>query len=95
MRSAARHRRPVVRGTHLGEVELAEGDRRARRPRRGSTPGQLRYRGHHVGSAAGRGFTGRAKIIKFAGCYHGHVDALLAEAGSGVATLGLPTSRPA
>ncbi|WP_037308462.1 glutamate-1-semialdehyde 2,1-aminomutase [Amycolatopsis orientalis] len=39
-----------------------------------------------------RGFTGRAKIIKFAGCYHGHVDALLAEAGSGVATLGLPTS---
>ncbi|MFD9959275.1 glutamate-1-semialdehyde 2,1-aminomutase [Amycolatopsis sp. NPDC058986] len=39
-----------------------------------------------------RGFTGRPKIIKFAGCYHGHVDALLAEAGSGVATLGLPTS---
>lgn len=39
-----------------------------------------------------RGFTGRSKIIKFAGCYHGHVDALLAHAGSGVATLGLPTS---
>ncbi|MCH5643921.1 glutamate-1-semialdehyde 2,1-aminomutase [Gordonia sp. ABSL49_1] len=39
-----------------------------------------------------RGFTGRSKIIKFAGCYHGHVDALLADAGSGVATLGLPTS---
>ncbi|WP_433266053.1 glutamate-1-semialdehyde 2,1-aminomutase [Actinosynnema sp. CS-041913] len=39
-----------------------------------------------------RGFTGRRKIIKFAGCYHGHVDALLAQAGSGVATLGLPTS---
>ena len=39
-----------------------------------------------------RGFTGRAKIVKFAGCYHGHVDALLAQAGSGVATLGLPTS---
>ena len=39
-----------------------------------------------------RGFTGRAKIVKFAGCYHGHVDALLAEAGSGVATLGLPSS---
>ncbi|WP_186241553.1 glutamate-1-semialdehyde 2,1-aminomutase [Mycobacterium simulans] len=36
-----------------------------------------------------RGFTGRAKIIKFSGCYHGHVDALLADAGSGVATLGL------
>ena len=37
-----------------------------------------------------RGFTGRDKIVKFAGCYHGHVDALLAEAGSGVVTLGLP-----
>ncbi|NED65444.1 aminotransferase class III-fold pyridoxal phosphate-dependent enzyme, partial [Streptomyces sp. SID10244] len=31
-----------------------------------------------------RGFTGRSKVIKFAGCYHGHVDALLADAGSGV-----------
>ncbi|QFZ23578.1 glutamate-1-semialdehyde 2,1-aminomutase [Saccharothrix syringae] len=39
-----------------------------------------------------RGFTGRQKVVKFAGCYHGHVDALLAQAGSGVATLGLPTS---
>ena len=39
-----------------------------------------------------RGYTGRSKIIKFAGCYHGHVDALLAAAGSGVATLGLPSS---
>lgn len=39
-----------------------------------------------------RGFTGRAKIVKFSGCYHGHADALLADAGSGVATLGLPSS---
>lgn len=39
-----------------------------------------------------RGFTGRAKVVKFSGCYHGHVDALLADAGSGVATLGLPSS---
>jgi glutamate-1-semialdehyde 2,1-aminomutase len=37
-----------------------------------------------------RGFTGRTKVVKFAGCYHGHVDALLAAAGSGVATLALP-----
>ncbi len=37
-----------------------------------------------------RGVTGRAKIVKFAGCYHGHVDALLAQAGSGVVTLGIP-----
>ena len=39
-----------------------------------------------------RGITGRDKIIKFAGCYHGHVDALLAAAGSGVATLAIPGS---
>jgi glutamate-1-semialdehyde 2,1-aminomutase len=39
-----------------------------------------------------RGATGRARILKFAGCYHGHVDALLVAAGSGVATLGLPGS---
>jgi glutamate-1-semialdehyde 2,1-aminomutase len=37
-----------------------------------------------------RGATGRHRVVKFAGCYHGHVDALLAAAGSGVATLGLP-----
>jgi glutamate-1-semialdehyde 2,1-aminomutase len=37
-----------------------------------------------------RGATGRTKILKFAGCYHGHVDALLVQAGSGVATLGIP-----
>jgi glutamate-1-semialdehyde 2,1-aminomutase len=39
-----------------------------------------------------RGFTGRTKIVKFAGCYHGHADGLLARAGSGVATFGLPDS---
>ncbi|MFI7587979.1 glutamate-1-semialdehyde 2,1-aminomutase [Spongisporangium articulatum] len=37
-----------------------------------------------------RGFTGRSAVVKFAGCYHGHVDALLASAGSGVATFALP-----
>jgi glutamate-1-semialdehyde 2,1-aminomutase len=39
-----------------------------------------------------RGFTGRRKILKFEGCYHGHADALLVAAGSGVATLGIPGS---
>jgi len=39
-----------------------------------------------------RAFTGRDLVVKFAGCYHGHVDALLASAGSGIATLGLPDS---
>jgi glutamate-1-semialdehyde 2,1-aminomutase len=39
-----------------------------------------------------RGFTGRRKILKFDGCYHGHADSLLVSAGSGVATLGIPGS---
>ncbi|MFY9460042.1 MAG: glutamate-1-semialdehyde 2,1-aminomutase [Aquabacterium commune] len=39
-----------------------------------------------------RGFTGRNKIVKFEGCYHGHADALLVKAGSGLATFGHPTS---
>jgi glutamate-1-semialdehyde 2,1-aminomutase len=39
-----------------------------------------------------RAYTGRAKIVKFVGCYHGHADFLLVQAGSGVATLGLPDS---
>ena len=39
-----------------------------------------------------RGFTGRSKIIKFEGCYHGHADALLVKAGSGALTLGQPSS---
>src|SRR5512135_1232595 len=39
---------------------------------------------------AARGATGRPKVVKFAGCYHGHSDGLLARAGSGVATLGIP-----
>lgn len=41
---------------------------------------------------AARGFTGKSKIIKFAGCYHGHSDALLVSAGSGVMTSGIPDS---
>jgi glutamate-1-semialdehyde 2,1-aminomutase len=39
-----------------------------------------------------RAYTGRPKIVKFSGCYHGHADLLLVQAGSGVATLGLPDS---
>lgn len=39
-----------------------------------------------------RAFTGRNKIVKFSGCYHGHVDNMLVQAGSGIATLGLPNS---
>lgn len=40
-----------------------------------------------------RGYTGREKVVKFAGCYHGHVDSLLVKAGSGATTLGIPDSK--
>ena len=40
-----------------------------------------------------RGYTGRSKVVKFAGCYHGHFDALLVKAGSGAATFGSPDSH--
>lgn len=76
----------------VGEVELAEEIRRR-------VPAAERVRLVSTGTEAtmtavrlARGVTGRPLIIKFAGCYHGHVDSLLAEAGSGVATQALPGS---
>jgi glutamate-1-semialdehyde 2,1-aminomutase len=74
-----------------GEVELAE-------EITGRTPAEqirLVNSGTEATMSAlrlARGFTGRPVVVKFAGCYHGHVDALLASAGSGVATFGLPDS---
>ena len=84
----------VARGTSYGtptepEVELAE-------EIVGRTPvDQVRFvsSGTEATMSAlrlARGFTGRDLVVKFSGCYHGHVDALLAEAGSGVATLAVP-----
>jgi glutamate-1-semialdehyde 2,1-aminomutase len=75
-----------------GEVELAEAIA-------ARVPSVEKVRLVSSGTEAGmtvvrlaRGATGRAKILKFTGCYHGHVDSLLVAAGSGVATLGLPGS---
>ena len=73
-----------------GEVELAEEITRRVEPVQ-----QLRLvsSGTEATMSAvrlARGFTGRSKVVKFAGCYHGHVDALLASAGSGIVTFGLP-----
>jgi len=72
-----------------GEGGTGRGDRRARIP----VVEQVRlvssgYRGHHVRAASlARGITGRPGVIKFAGCYHGHVDALFGRGGApGVAT---------
>jgi glutamate-1-semialdehyde 2,1-aminomutase len=87
----------AARGTSFGapsplEVELARLIRRA-------VPSMEMMRFVNSGTEAtmsalrvARAFTGRAKIVKFAGCYHGHADLLLVQAGSGVATLGLPDS---
>jgi glutamate-1-semialdehyde 2,1-aminomutase len=87
----------IDRGSSYGaptqaEVELAE-EIRARYPAAEMVP--LVSSGTEAGMSAirlARGATGRSKVVKFAGCYHGHSDALLVSAGSGVATLGLPDS---
>jgi glutamate-1-semialdehyde 2,1-aminomutase len=85
-------------GTSFGapteaEVELAEAIRDA-------MPSMEMVRLVNSGSEAtmsavrlARGFTGRDLVVKFEGCYHGHVDSLLVKAGSGVATLGIADSR--
>lgn len=77
---------------HAGEVELSEMIRQM-------VPSVEKIRFCNSGTEAtmscvrlARGFTKRAKIIKFAGCYHGHSDALLVSAGSGALTLGRPDS---
>jgi len=89
--------RALGRGTSFGactyeEVELAERIREA-------FPSIERVRLVNSGTEAtmsalrvARAATGRDKILKFEGCYHGHADSLLVKAGSGVATLGLPDS---
>ncbi|MDT4957005.1 MAG: glutamate-semialdehyde -aminomutase [Pseudonocardiales bacterium] len=81
----------------LGEIELAEEIiARVNAAASGRTPlEQVRLvnSGTEATMSAirlARGFTGRHRVVKFAGCYHGHVDALLAAAGSGVVTFGLP-----
>lgn len=84
----------------VGEIELAEeviGKLSASASRHGFASPLEEVRLVNSGTEAtmsairlARGATGRTKIVKFAGCYHGHVDSLLASAGSGVVTFGLP-----
>ena len=86
----------AARGTSFGTATAAEADLAAELVRR--TPVEkvrLVSSGTEATMSAlrlARGYTGRRLVVKFAGCYHGHVDALLAAAGSGVATFGLPDS---
>jgi len=87
----------TARGTSFGaptEAEVVLAEEVARR-----VPAVAKLRMVSSGTEAtmsaarlARAATGRPKLVKFAGCYHGHADALLAAAGSGVATLGLPDS---
>ena len=91
-------RAAAARGTSYGapcaaEVELAERVVQLVPVDREGALRLLRHRGHDERAARWRaGFTGRRKILKFDGCYHGHADSLLVAAGSGVATLGIPGS---
>lgn len=85
-------RGPSFGASHADEANLAELVRRC-------FPSVQKMRFVSSGTEAcmsairlARGFTGRNLIIKFEGCYHGHADALLVKAGSGVATLGIPGS---
>ena len=92
-----RSRRPLANGTSFGaptelEITLAKMVKKA-------FPSMEMMRMVSSGTEAtmsairvARGFTGRDKILKFDGCYHGHADSLLVKAGSGVATFGLPDS---
>jgi len=89
--------RTAARGTSFGAPSPLELDL-ARRVQR-CVPSMELLRFVNSGTEAtmsalrlARAFTERAKIVKFAGCYHGHADLLLVQAGSGVATLGLPDS---
>ncbi len=83
------------RGTSFGAP--TEGEMRLAQTIRKHYPAMEMVRLVNSGTEAGmsairlaRGFTGRDKIVKFQGCYHGHADSLLVAAGSGVATLGIP-----
>ena len=92
-RSSTPSSRPRRDGTSYGaptarEVQLAEAICGPGAELRAGAPGQLGHRGDDDAIRVARGFTGRTKVVKFAGNYHGHGDALLAAGGSGVATLG-------
>ena len=78
---------PTEREIELAEeiLKLAPGAEQVRLVSSGTEAGMSAIR-------LARGFTGRSKLIKFEGCYHGHADALLVKAGSGLATFGHPTS---
>ncbi len=88
--AAARHdvRRPHRRRGHAGARRSPSGSRRVEMLRMTSSGTEATMSAIRLARAV----TGREKVLKFAGAYHGHVDGLLAEAGSGLATQGIPAS---
>lgn len=87
----------MVRGTTFGAPTIAEVDLAEEVSRRVPSVEMLRMTSSGTEAAMSairlaRAATGRTKLLKFAGAYHGHLDGLLAEAGSGLATAGLPAS---
>jgi len=90
-------RRAAKRGTSYGAPTAAEVEMAGTITRAFPSMDQVRMVSSGTEAAMSairlaRGYTGREKILKFEGCYHGHADSLLVKAGSGVATLGIPGS---
>jgi len=90
-------RRAAKRGTSYGAPTAAEVEMAGTITRAFPSMEQVRMVSSGTEAAMSairlaRGYTGREKILKFEGCYHGHADSLLVKAGSGVATLGIPGS---
>jgi hydroxymethylpyrimidine/phosphomethylpyrimidine kinase len=84
--------RPVLRRADRTRGGARRGDHRARAQHGTGAAGVQRHRGRHERAAPGPRRHRARKIVKFEGCYHGHADALLVKAGSGLATFGHPTS---
>ena len=87
----------AARGTSFGASTAAEGDLAELAMRCFPSIERLRFTSSGTEACMSavrlaRGFTGRDVVIKFEGCYHGHSDAMLVKAGSGIATLGIPGS---
>ena len=85
-------RRDELRSADRARGRARRGDRRRRSVGREGPPRLLGTEASMSAIRLARGFTRRDRVLKFAGCYHGHADALLASAGSGLATLGIPSS---
>ena len=86
-------RRPELRRAHRTRGGAGRGNHPPGAQRRAGAAGQQRHRGRHERDRPARGATGRSKIIKFEGCYHGHADAPAGQGRFGPGHLRLPDQR--